>query len=251
MLEEFLERNQTYNVRSEAVSERTVQFTLYNLNTLDVIQVLGVKTQRLHQKYKDELKNSVYSQYINSQLEKAYLIEGEIYVYNNLKFTKISGNTVPVLVQQLKTKTKIVANGYNDIGNFVRLMVINGNMKGTKEKKRADRPMVRQLRPGELGYKLMVNRNWDGRKYLSITGTQDDSIQYDLPKDQMKVLMRNNFIKVDENYHTVMTLPKELNAETIDATNKALLFEFGTRNNAPIFSVQLEQAQSLKGEKIC
>lgn len=252
MLDRFLEQNETYNVRTNSRSERVVEFFLYN-NNYDSVEVYGIRTNKLHKKYKDQLKDSPYGKLVaNNPWCDTYLIDGEIYRYRDNKLTKLSGMFEPILVQQLKTKTKVLANGYEDVATFVRLLVINGNMKGTKEKKRADRPLNKYVRPGELGLPLTAYRSWNGSEYLTFKYDQrSDNLPYDLPVNEMKALMRDNLIKLDQNYHIVVKLPKVLTQDNIVDTNNALMFEFGERNGKPIFEVQLQQLPSLKGEDIC
>lgn len=250
MLKEFLERNPSYRVQKRQISVRTYELMFYNLDTCEMVQTTGILVPLLHKKFKDKLKDGVYGRYLKQTYPTTMLIEGEIYELNENKLTQLSGGIRPVLVQQLKTKTKVIASGYNDISSFVRLLVINGNMKGTREKKREDRPLNKHIRPSDVGYRLTVFNNWNGRKYLSVGG-HDDSITYDIPKNELRTLMQTHHVKVDENYHTVVELPKQINEENIIKANQALLFEFGTRNNAPIFRIELQATPELKGEKIC
>lgn len=247
MLKEFLERNPEYSMGQKTLSNKTTMFILYNLEKYDVVEVTGIALYLLHKKYKDELIKKYAKQYY-------YLIEGEIYSLDYNKLTPITGTVRPILVQQLKTKSKVIADGYEDITNFVRLLIVNGNMKGTKEHKRTDRPLLRSIKLSELGLKLKIMNLYNNKSYLTFDycGEIDNTIEYDLPKDKMKALMRNNFVKIDKDYHTRVILPKVINNEqTIEQANEALLFEFGTRNNNSIFKIELEKVPELKGEDIC
>lgn len=252
MLKDFLERNETYFMHKRKISDRTYLLTLYNIDNCDTVQTTGVLAYKLHEKYIEKLKKGAYSKYVTQSTPLCLLIENEMYILKNEKLIPIANGKQPILVQQLKTKTKVIASGYEEICNFVRLLIVNGNMKGTKEHKREDRPLVRNIRLGDLGYKLEIARSWGGKPFLSLGQYEGlDKINYDLPLEEMKLLIRNNHVKLDQNYHTVVVLPKELKEETIMETNKALLFEFGKRNNKPIFEVQLQVIPSLEGDVIC
>lgn len=250
MLDEFLARNETYSVRKKDINRRTDDFFLYSPDLDDIITFSGTRVNMIHQKYKDMLKNSDYSSILKTC--DHYFIEGEIYRYALNSLEKISGVKKLALVQQLKTKTKILETNPNDIATFIRLLIINGNMKGTKERKRKDRPLVRYVRPSELGMPFKICQNWNGNPYLTLDyDAKENTSQYDLPISEIKELMKDNFIKFDKDYHIALMLPKVINEDTIEQANKALEFEFGRRNDKPIFSVQLIDMPSLKGVEIC
>lgn len=235
MIKEFIERNNNeYLVKgAEFISSKTCGFTLYNPEKNDAIYVTGVKLDRLHDKYKKLLKGTPLECETSNDYTDYYAIDGVVYSYTGGKLNQID-NKYLVLVQEMQTKSKVIAAG--DVANFVKLLVVNSNMKGTGEHPISNSVYIKPMNIGERinafegGYYIMGN---------------DDSITYDMPRDELKKFMVNNYVKIDKDYHTVITLPKTFD---IKAYNKALLLEFGKRNGKPIFHIE---EREYKGDYLC
>ena len=239
MIKEFIERNNgEYLVKgTEYISAKTYGFTLYNPEKNDAIYVTGVRLDKLHKKCKELLKGTPLEYETSNMYTNYYAIDGEVYSFTGGQLHQTQIDKYPVLIQELKTKSKVIAAG-DVVSNFVRLLVINGNMKGTGEHPISKSAHIRPMYIGNKIFKLSSGK-------LFTTTIQDNSITYDMPRDELKKFMVNNYVKIDENYHTVIVLPKKFD---IDAYNKALLSEFGTRNGKPIFHIE---EREYKGDYLC
>ena len=222
MLNKFLERNENYNYTSKRLSEKTLKFTLFNEDTLDIINVTGQYVNKLHAKSIDKLKSLGYGWVLGCIFDPYYLIDGDIYDIKNGKFVKITGTTTFNLVQNMKTKSKIIAEREYNIERMLYDIIIERNMRGTKEKMLPTTPLYRRL-------------------YQFSTYTPD----------HLRERMNTHVIAVDADKNVIFEMPAALTKETMKEYNDILLQLFGTRNNKPIFEIIEKQLPQTKGENLC
>jgi hypothetical protein len=252
MLDKFLENNTEYDIFSEKVSQKTRKFTLYNTTTYDRVVVYGVELTMLHKKYQDFLrKHNIYGAIFkrNTIFVNYYYICGEIYEVGGGKISKVTGTKRPALVHNLKTKTKLLTYDYGYCAPFVRDLLIYNKMHNTREKSKFIDIELTRYDVGKLIE--IVTNNTGTITGLCNTYISSDFVYYDKPRDEMVDLLRDNYVTIDKNYHTVAVSPKILNDSNFNVANNSLLVKFGTKNNKPVFEIKYYEIPSLKGVTIC
>ena len=247
MLKEFIEKHKQYRIFREKLSQKTSRFIVLDLATMDSIEVFGISAKYMHKKYKDELLKTDYAQYIRDVDGDIFLIEGELWLYRFGAFKRISGEQRPVLVQNMKTKTKVLSANWWNVQAFVQDFIVNNSMHNTKEK-----PLIVTTNVNMFNFGCPLReRFYDRKLHLYSTYQQDPTIEYNMPKDEMLELIKTHFILVDKKYNVVSKLPREFNDTNINEVNECLLTMFGTRKNKPIFEIRWQNLPALKGDKLC
>lgn len=244
MLREFIEQHPNHTVAYEALSRKTKRFILFDDETFDTIAVTGVCVKLLHLKHQQKILSTPVAKILDC--DRDYIvIDGEIWCWTGGALTLVSDTPQPVLVQNLKTKTKTIATGNYDALKMLYDFTLNRNMHGTKEKHL--RPLI-ELDRSTYGYAVRMNTNGS----LEQTWNRViDAQQYSMSYDEIYQSLFDNMLMIDENYNVVVEVPRVLTTSTINQANDALLKVFGTRNNKPIFEIKLEKMPSFKGELLC
>ena len=247
MLKEFIEKHQQYSVFRERLSQKTNRFLVLDTATMDTIEVLGVSAKYMHKKYKDELLKTDYAPNIIDIDGDTFLIEGELWLYRFGMFKRISGEQRPALVQNMKTKTKVLATNWSNVQINVQNFLLDRNMRGTKET-----PLTLTTYINMFNFCCPLReRIVDRKPRLYATYQTDATIEYSMSKDDMRELLKTHNILVDKNYNVVAKLPRNFNETNIGEVNECLLTMFGTRKNKPIFEIKWQNLPALKGDKLC
>lgn len=247
MLKEFIEKHKQYTIFREKLSQKTNRFMVLDLVTMDSIEVFGISAKYMHKKYKDELLKTDYAPNIKDVDGDTFLIEGELWLYRFGSFKRISGEQRPVLVQNMKTKTKVLATNWGSVHLYVMDFLLNNNMRGTKEIPLTTTTSINMFNFGCSMYER-IDR---GKTYLCSTYRQDPAVEYSIPKDELRELLKTHRVLIDKNYNVVVKLPRDINETNINEVNECLLTMFGTRKNKPIFEIKWQNLPLLKGDKLC
>lgn len=190
MLREFIEQHPNHTVAYVSLSRKTKRFILFDDETFDTISVTGVWVKLLHLKHQQKILSTQLAKVLDDDRDH-FVIDGEIWRWHNGTLTLISDTPQPVLVQNLKTKTKIIAIGEYNVQKMVYDFTICRNMHGTKEKHL--RPLIELSR---CTYGCAVRIDTTGALEQTWNRLNDDQ-QYSMSRDEVRQSLHDNWLMID------------------------------------------------------